>query len=68
MKEVKSKTGEVELQPPEHVPPGPVRLHPGDAPIRSLEARIAVLEAQVASLQSAMPKFVAHPGTKKTKS
>ncbi len=26
MKEVKSKTGETELQPPEHVPPGPIKI------------------------------------------
>ncbi len=65
MKEVKSKTGETELQTPEYMTHGPVKITGvGRA---DLIKRIEVLEAQVASLQAAAPKHIAHPGPKKTK-
>lgn len=49
MKEVKSKTGETELQPPEYVPAGPVRLHSmlkklDDMPATNMDLKRAVRE------------------------
>ncbi len=56
MKQVKSATGETELQPKEYVPPGPVVV--GGIDWKEIDRRLAVLEAQVASLQMAMPKAI----------
>ena len=49
MKEVKSRTGETELQPPEYVPPGPTSSGPSSLAQRLLVAlqRIEALERQV---------------------
>lgn len=56
MKQVNSATGEIELQPNECVPPGPIVV--GGIDWKEIDRRLAVLESQVASLQMAIPKAI----------
>lgn len=52
MKEIVGSHGEKELQMPEHVPIGPVRI--AEIDIEPIKRRLDVLEAQVKSLQMQM--------------
>ena len=55
MKQVKSRTGEIELQSPEYAGPGSA---PSDKDVRELRRRIDILEAQVRSLQMAAERRI----------